>query len=169
MDERKVILERLRKKEQEIQSLEERLRSAKVYVQALQDVLKATEKSPPSHTVTEATLKPGSAVARVRDQILAAKIPIHINMLIEGLGRDVTKASRASLVSSLAAYVRKGEIFTRPAPNTFGLLELGHTEENTMSSAPQPPEGFGRIVQTASQHRREIEARNMNDEEDSPF
>jgi hypothetical protein len=29
----------------------------------------------------------------------------------------------------LAAYVRRGEIFTRPSPNTFGLLELGHDNE----------------------------------------
>jgi hypothetical protein len=37
--------------------------------------------------------------------------------------------NRSALSGSIAAYVRKGEIFTRPAPNTFGLLELGNSVE----------------------------------------
>ena len=43
MDERKVIEDRLRKKEQEISNLEEKIRAAKVYVQALRDVLKVLD------------------------------------------------------------------------------------------------------------------------------
>lgn len=49
-----------------------------------------------------------------------------------------------SLASSLAAYVRKGEIFTRPAPNTFGLVELGH--KTIIEEEAGPPAGFGQIT-----------------------
>ena len=44
---------------------------------------------------------------------------------------------------SLAAYVRKGEIFTRSGPNTFGLIELGHVNENKANPEHEPPAGFG--------------------------
>lgn len=40
--------------------------------------------------------------------------------------------------------MRRGEIFSRPAPNTFGLLELGHSG-SAESDDVQPPPGFGKI------------------------
>lgn len=142
MSERGVIKDRLRKKEQEIQSLEEKLRTAKTYVNALQDILKMLDKVEPEQPA-EATLRPGSAVSQARDVIFRNGAPVHINDLLEALGKEATREVRVSLTSSLAAYVRRNEIFTRPAPNTFGLIELGHKtveeeEERT------PPQGFGR-------------------------
>ena len=139
MDERKVIEEKLQKKEQEIQTLEERIRAAKVYMQALQDVLKALDGNRAPPKAGETALKPGSGVAKVREMILSTKKPMHINKLVEGLGKDVTRETRASLTSSLAAYVRRGEIFSRPAPNTFGLIELGHVDDSPPAPPPQPP------------------------------
>jgi hypothetical protein len=156
MSERKVIEDKLQKKEQEIQSLEEKIRTAKVYVQALQDVLRSLGgggDSTPSRQ-GESAMKPGSAVARAREFILNRGIPLHINQLVELLGKGVTRESRASLTSSIAAYVRRGEVFTRPAPNTFGLIELGHA----VMPSPEPPQGFGKIV----------ERRSINDD-DIPF
>ena len=58
------------------------------------------------------------------------------------MGKKVTRDTKASLAGSLAAYVRKGEIFTRPAPNTYGLVELGHNEHED-ELEEQPPTGFG--------------------------
>lgn len=144
MDERKAIHEKLKKKEQEIQMLEEKLRSARIYVQALQDVLKLVHPDSPPDT-GESAMKSGSAVAKAREIILQRGKPIHINDLIEAMGKQVTRESRASLTSSIAAYVRRGDIFTRPAPNTFGLVELGHTASSDQA-APQPPQGFGKIA-----------------------
>jgi hypothetical protein len=74
--------------------------------------------------------------------ILSRGRPVHIDDLLQALGRDNTREAKASLGSSLAAYVRREEIFTRPAPNTFGLIELGH--QNRPKST-EPPEGFGRL------------------------
>ena len=136
MSERKKIQERLTKKEQEIQTLEEKLKAAKTYVQALQDVLKLFENDE-SSTSSDSSLKPGSAVAKAREFILRKGSPVHVNDILTGIGKEMTRESRASLTSSIAAYVRRGEIFTRPAPNTFGLIELGHTDKVAPISVPE--------------------------------
>jgi hypothetical protein len=141
MSERDKIAERLRKKEQEIQTLEEKLRAARVYVQALQDVLKMLNDGPEASS-SEVALKPGSAVAQAREIILQRGSPVHISDLLVALGRESNRDSRASLTSSLAAYVRRGDIFTRPAPNTFGLVELGHGAARSEATTEPPPD-FG--------------------------
>lgn len=180
MEDRKKIEERLRKKEAEIQGLEDRLRTARIYVQALHDVLKmlGTETpSPPSTAAyTESILRVGSAVDQARQVILSRKEPVHISALLEALGRDLSRESRASLTSSLAAYVRRGEIFTRPAPNTFGLVELGHTTSDD-DEIETPPSGFGRQTTRSSpvkDERRSVPparpAPSADDQDDdSPF
>jgi hypothetical protein len=139
MSEQDKIRDKLRKKEAEIQLLDEKLRAARVYVQALQDVLKLldTDRTEPAESV----LREGSAVSQARDVILRKGTPLHINDLLAELGKELTRESRASLTSSIAAYVGRGEIFTRPAPNTFGLVELGHSSID--SKVHEPPSGFG--------------------------
>ncbi len=141
MDERAVIADRLAKKRQEIISLEDKLRSAKIYVQALEDVTKALG-VPMEAARSDSVLKSGSAVSQAREAILKAGASLHIADLVVAIGREDTRDSRASVGSALSAYVRRGEIFTRPAPNTFGLVELGH-----VGGAPEeeePPESFGK-------------------------
>lgn len=142
MTERDIIQDKIKKKEQEIQSLEEKLRTAKVYLTALNDISKALSRD--SHTnVESAVLREGSAVAQARSLILRKGIPVHINDLLEGLGKGMTRESRASLTGSIAAYVRRGEVFSRSAPNTFGLLELGHITSLESDGPGEPPEDFG--------------------------
>jgi hypothetical protein len=142
MSERDIIQDKIKKKEQEIQLLEEKLRSAKIYLNALLDISKALSRE--LHTNADsAVLREGSAVTQARDFILRTGLPVHINDLLEGLGREMTRESRASLTSSIAAYVRRGEVFTRSAPNTFGLIELGHTTSTDSDSPSEPPDGFG--------------------------
>ena len=141
MSEREVIQVKIRKKEHEIQALEEKLKTARVYLQALQDISKAFSKD--QIPITESVLREGSAVAQARELILRMGNPIHINDILDGLGRGLTRESRASLTSSIAAYVRRGEIFTRSAPNTFGLLELGHETSSDSEPLSEPPDEFG--------------------------
>jgi hypothetical protein len=139
VNERRKIESALREKEQELQLLEDKTKEARVYVQALQDVLRILPKASES-----AILRPGSAVAEARSVILKAQRPVHINTLLSELGKDGTREARASLTSSLAAYVRRGEIFARPAPNTYGLIELGH-QQTEDAGASEPPSNFGRL------------------------
>ena len=143
MTERDLINQRLKRKEQEIQGFEDKIRAARIYVQALKDILKMLN-SDSSDQASESSLRAGSAVAQARDVILRADAPVHINDILEQIGKEATREGRASLTSSIAAYVRKGEIFTRTAPNTFGLIELDHeAEEDEVLS---PPAGFGQDV-----------------------
>jgi hypothetical protein len=81
--------------------------------------------------------------SQARQIILKLARPAHVSELLAEIGKDDTREHRTSLSGTLAAYVRKGEIFTRPAPNKFGLIELGHLQRVTEPS--QPPDGFGEI------------------------
>jgi hypothetical protein len=144
MNERRKIEERLRRKEEEIRELEARIRDEKIYVQALQDVLKILTRSAdrPSQN-SSGVLRAGSGVAKTRELILQQGHPVHLLDLLRALGREPTREARASLAGSLAAYVRRGQIFSRPSPNTFGLIELGHGNE--VSEEPPPEFGEDRV------------------------
>jgi hypothetical protein len=142
MNERRKIEERLRKKEEEIRGFEAKIRDARIYVQALQDVLKILPRGS-ERNIRAGALRPGSSMARVREFILERGRPGHVTELLDALGRPATRQARASLSGSLAAYVRKGEIFTRPSPNTFGLIELGHMNEDHSGPDSEPPADFG--------------------------
>ncbi|MGC1862307.1 MAG: hypothetical protein WA733_14625 [Methylocystis sp.] len=167
MEDRKKIEEKLRRKEHEIEALEERLKAARVYVQALQDVLKILDQASDSGAAP-AVLKSGSAVAQARDVILSRGEPVHISALLEAMGKDASRETRASLTSSLAAYVRRSEIFTRPAPNTFGLVELGHATGEPLIE-PEPPAGFGRLSEPERMTPPPAPQPSVDDEEDIPF
>jgi hypothetical protein len=92
----------------------------------------------------ETKLRHGSAVAQARDVILDHGSPMQIDEILSAMGKEATRETRASLVGSIAAYVRRDEIFTRPAPNTFGLIELGHDTYGAEDEPVEPPAGFGR-------------------------
>lgn len=144
MSERKRIEDRLRKKQTEVASLEEKIKAAKVYITALQDVLKMLGRDADDIDEPEAKLRPGSSVAQAREAILARGEPMHLDDLLGSMGKDVNSANKASLGGSLAAYVRDNDIFCRTAPNTFGLIELGHQSVEEEADEIEPPAGFGR-------------------------
>jgi hypothetical protein len=96
-------------------------------------------------------------VARARDAILKEGSPVHIDVLLERLGKPVTRDTKASLTSSLSAYVRREEIFTRPAPNTFGLIELGHHDVEDEIESPPPEFGRDPQVMTTPSYAEELD------------
>jgi hypothetical protein len=146
---RKEIERKIERKEKEMRDLEQetaiRLREGAAYVQALEESLKLLPKENSDETAV--TLRAGSAIAKARDAISAAGKPLHVTELLQILGKPLNAGSKAGLAGSLAWYVRKGEIFTRPAPNTFGLVQFNVVKE-AAESAPdfeveEPPEDFG--------------------------
>ncbi len=141
---RKMLEDRIHKKRLEIASLEDKLKAAKVYITALSDVLKLIQGEEPTET-TEAKLRPGGTMAKARKIILERGEPVHIDELLIAMGKSPTREEKASMVGSIAAYVRREEIFTRPAPNTFGLIELGHDGVGHEEIPDEPPAGFGTI------------------------
>lgn len=141
MGPREEFLKRIERKEQEIWDLEMQLREARVYLQALQDSLKLFPREPNGE---EVVLRPGSTVARARDVIKEAGNALHLTQILEIMGKPTDKKHRLSLGGSLSAYARRGEVFTRPAPNTFGLVAFGNVSA-TQEVRNDPPEFFGRM------------------------
>lgn len=138
MADRRQIEAMIERKEEEIQELEGRMKEAGVYLQALRDVLKKFPKETVGGEEATASLRPGSMVAQARESILSARRPLHVDEMLKMQGKNLTRDTRTALGGSLSAYVRKGAIFSRSAPNTFGLLEL----EKAADQAEPPPE-FG--------------------------
>ena len=141
------IQKKIERKQQEIVDLERgfevQIASARAYIQALLDLLKTLPRDGEGSN-PEQVLRQNSIMARAREAILGAGRPLHINEILRALGRPLDSPNKVSVAGSLANYVRKGEIFSRPAPNTFGLLELGHTAK-PVALATHPPEGFGTV------------------------
>ena len=138
---REDLLKKIERKQQEIMDLEGQLKEARSYRQALEDMLKLLPRDGVNTGSAGQFLRPGSGLAKAREAILKDGQPLHITALLKALGRPLDRINRSGLSGSLAAYVRKGEIFTRPAPNTYGLVELGHT---TAATIAEPPAGFGK-------------------------
>jgi len=129
---REELQKRVDKKEEEVRSLEVAIREGRVYIQALQETMKLLPREGP----TEITLRPGSNIARARDAIKAAGKPLHIRDILKAVDPSGGKDKRLALSGSLGAYVRKGEIFTRPAPNTFGLIDFARNNGKTQDELP---------------------------------
>lgn len=126
----------LDRKQQEINDLHFNIEKAKAYMQAIQDSMKLLPKESGQEQVV---LRPGSALARVEEILRKAGKPLHITELLKALNEKPDKG--VSLSGSLSAYVRNGQIFTRPAPNTFGLRETG--KPATLADEIEIPEDFG--------------------------
>ena len=142
MNERRKIEEKLRRKEQEILTLEDQIKEAKVYISALQDVLKLLPRDSEAEGGADTILRPGSMVAQARNIIKAKACPVHVDEILKILGKEVNRENKAALSGSLAAYVRRGDIFTRPGPNTYGLVELAPPAP-PQAKPSEPPPNFG--------------------------
>lgn len=139
---------RIEKKQEEIFSLEMQMREARSYLQALEDMVKILPREGAKEPA-EAILRPNSTIGKAREAILSAGRPLHIQDILAAVGKPSTREARAALSGSLASYVRRSEIFTRPAPNTFGLVELIEgmrvvpIPRGNGPKVQEPPAGFG--------------------------
>ena len=118
--------EKIKKKEQEIQEYETKIREAKSYLQALQDAMKLLPREDIG-SFEKSILRPNSNIGKTHAFLKKVKKPMHVNEILKAIGKGTTKKERVSL--------RRKEIFTRPAPNTFGLMNMEEPEE--------PPDQFG--------------------------
>ncbi len=112
--------EKIRKKEQEIQELENKIREARASIDTWQEAKKLL----PREDETERTLRPDSLVGKTFAILEKSEKPLHVTEILKRMNEPNTPEKRVSLSGSLAAYVRRNEIFTRPAPNTFGLKSM---------------------------------------------
>lgn len=131
------------RKQAEIERLEQELRDARVYIQAVQDSFRLLPKDS-TLDVGKKDLRQGSALAQVRDFLRLQGKPQHISTLLEHLGKPQNKQNRVSLSGSLGGYAKDGRVFSRPAPNTFGLIEFGELDEEP-SPLANLPDNFGKV------------------------
>lgn len=134
------------RKAQEIADLERQIDMAKAYLQAIQDSIKALPKEnalPGNPDERAGGLRTGSVLARTKEAIQKHGQPMHITDILKAVGLEDTKKVRVSLIGSLGNYVRKGAVFTRPAPNTFGVVGMvsNGTAERSL------PETFGELAE----------------------
>jgi hypothetical protein len=131
------------RKQQEINDLSMQIEKAKTYMQALQDSMKLLPKD--GGADGDVTLRPGTTIAKCRDILRAYGKAMHINELLKALGKPADKSHKLSLSGSLSSYVRNNQIFSRPAPNTFGLIEFNKANGNAaeISDEFELPENFG--------------------------
>lgn len=148
MTTRQRIEDKIRKKDQEIQEHENLIRDAKVYIEALRETLKMLPKDDSDAEKPESKLRTGSRIAKVYALLKKTGHPLHVSALLEGIGEPNTKANRIALSGSLGTYLRNEEIFTRPAPNTFGLRETNGAGIN------EPPDNFGMPTVTTEQSQK---------------
>ena len=134
---REEIQKKIHKKMQERFDLDMRIRDCDTYVASLEEVLRMLPRE--AEPGKEVLLRHGSLIAQAREALRKEGKPMHVTALLEAIGRPAAKKNRLALSGSLAAYVRREEIFTRPEPNTFGLLEFNPVN----SDEPDVIQGVG--------------------------
>ena len=128
------------RKQAEIADLRAQIDRATIYLQAIQDSIKALPRESAlssERSTEEVTIRPGSHLAKAQEAIKQNGRPMYIGDLLQAIGVENTKGARVSLVGSLGTYVRRKAVFTRPKPNTFGLIGMnpsGHAAEHLTES-----------------------------------
>jgi len=110
----------IEKKKVEIIEAQRAIASAEAYIQAMTDAIKKL----PKDDAVAPTVRPGSDVEKIRDVILSAGRPLHLSEIIESLGRQADPDAKAKVAGLLGWYTTKGKVFSKTAPNTYGLTEV---------------------------------------------
>lgn len=129
------------KKQQENRALEIQMRENGAYIQALQDSMKLLPRDSENGAESEHSLRDGSTLAKTRDLLRQAGAAMPINDILKALGKPQDKKHRISLAGTLSGYARKGRVFTKTAPNTFGLVEFSSEQVDDMED--ELPAEFG--------------------------
>jgi hypothetical protein len=135
-------------KRSEIRQLQAKINDARIYLGALEDTLRILPKDP--EPGIDVDLRPGTIIYKAREILSSKGEPMHIADLLKALGKPNDNTNRAAVSGSISAYYRKGQIFTRPAPNTFGLVEYPVKQPVPLApnggvAAPkEPPPNFGK-------------------------
>src|ERR1017187_1762862 len=98
---------RMEKKREEIAALERQLSEARSYLLALEDSMKLLSRAGDNDN-GEAALRSGTDLDKAREFLRKSGKAMHVSKIIEGIGKELNKASRVSVSGSLSNYVRKG-------------------------------------------------------------
>jgi len=91
---------------------------------------------------TGSIIKAKSSVGRARAILRKVGEPLHLDDIFSRINKGRKKVKRSTLVGNLSRYVKMGVVFSRTAPNTFGLLEWQKVagEKETPKRTPVRPE-----------------------------
>lgn len=156
------IQKKIRAKESEIVDIDEQIRSlsirkeaAKAYIAGLQEILPRVQRDEiaggSSADSKRVEFRKGSASEVVRAILEKAGIPLHVDVILEKMGKTGDKKAKLAVVGTLARYTREGIVFRRSAPNTYALIGTDAQTQETSEqgnvveeAADELPEGFGR-------------------------
>ncbi len=110
----------IEKKRVEIAEAQRAIDAGQAYIQAMVDAIK---KLPKEDLASISPVRAGSEVEKVREVILQAGKPLHLGEIIAALGKPDDAESKAKIAGLLGWYTSKGKVFTKTAPNTYGLVE----------------------------------------------
>lgn len=119
---------RIDRKRQEIEDLRKQVQLEERYLQAMLDTFKMLPREPvvaANEAPSGPALRKNSLPALAYVALKRVGAPMHVKALLTEIGKPTTRNNYSTLSSSLTAYARRGEIFTKPEPNTFGLIEFG--------------------------------------------
>jgi hypothetical protein len=153
------IQKKIRAKESEIADIEEEVRNlhvrkeaAKAYISGLQDILPRVQRDEGGGgSVTSVDFRKGSQPEIVKALLQKAGTPLHVDVMLERMGKSGDKKAKLALVGTLARYARQGMAFKKTAPNTYALIGMDVQAQETSQEADaseetsdELPAGFGR-------------------------
>lgn len=110
------------------------------YLAGLQEAYKLAPRDSAPVDNPQQAFRKGSSTAKAYAALRRHGRPLHVKALLEMIGKAPTRNNYSSLSSSLNAYAKRGEFFTKPEPNTFGLTEFTESGDS-LESAPLLAEG----------------------------
>ena len=114
----------LRKARQRADRLEDALR----HYEEIYNVMNGAPSPDSSGVARHGPVRTGSQAERVIQVLGDTGRPLHIDEIMARLGVEATVSAKNSLAGVLSRYVRQEQIFSRPAPGTFGLREWETSE-----------------------------------------
>jgi hypothetical protein len=135
--------------QRQLREIDTHMREVQSAIQAYEDVLKMTP-ADKDDDKSEPNIRPNSMVALARDALRKVGQPLHVGKLLEAMGKQPSHDMRVSLSGSLAAYVRNKQVFTKPEPNTFGLIEWQQRTLELSEGGPEQRDVDGSTSKTAA-------------------
>ena len=105
-------------KQAELVRLEAELAAGRAYLRFLEERIEAAEQRSGDEPESN------DPVIVIRRLIREAGRPLYIDDILGGLDRPLNRDGREEIRQLLLSWVRREEIFTRPRPGVFGLVEL---------------------------------------------
>lgn len=118
----------IRKTQEEVSNLQKTVLEKEAYLAGLLKASKLQEKA--AAKKDHSTLRPGTMMYNTMEVLKKGRRPMHISDILKALGKEITKKNRVSLAGSLNAYAKKEQIFTKPQPNTFGLIDFEASDDS---------------------------------------